>query len=235
MSNACFVSAPVRSSSVIQLRQRTSAEVECASKSLTRTQTWTHCSGEALTLDSRCACFALVGLFRAKRAASVRRTFGGGVSFVMLRHDLSGPVSRDTARLSQRYPHIARYGVIGVSTWPIGCDTPSPFSERFPPGEHAKRRCDAPPLKRGISAIPARYPIKTTGNGFARNIQIRACENVGLLLGRAQMGRAQKKPNKTSRRFQGDFKPQRTHKESSLRSRAPEGTKMRAEALASSH
>ena len=33
------------------------------------------------------------------------------------------PVLRDTARLSQRYPPIARYGVFGVSTWPIGCDT----------------------------------------------------------------------------------------------------------------
>ena len=30
--------------------------------------------------------------------------------------DLSGPVLRDTARLSQRYPPIARYGVFGVST-----------------------------------------------------------------------------------------------------------------------
>ena len=40
---------------------------------------------------------------------------------------------------------IARYGVSGVSTWPIGCDTPSPFSERFPLGEHAKWRCDTPP------------------------------------------------------------------------------------------
>ena len=29
---------------------------------------------------------------------------------------LSGPVLRDTARLSQRYPLIARYGVFGVST-----------------------------------------------------------------------------------------------------------------------
>ena len=45
---------------------------------------------------------------------------------------LSGPVLRDTASLSQRYPHIARHGVFGVSTWPIGCNTPSPFSERSP-------------------------------------------------------------------------------------------------------
>ena len=53
-------------------------------------------------------------------------------------HALSGPVLRDTARLSQRYLSDTRYGVFGVSTWPIGCDTPSPFSERFPLGEHAK-------------------------------------------------------------------------------------------------
>ena len=71
--------------------------------------------------------------------------------------ELSGPVLRDTARLSQRYPLIARYGVFGVSTWPIGCDTPSPFSERFPVGEHAKWRCDSPPQKGYLSdtcAIP---------------------------------------------------------------------------------
>ena len=78
---------------------------------------------------------------------------------------LSGPVLRDTARLSQRYPPIARYGVFGVSAWPIGCDTPSPFSEHFPLGEHAKWRCDTPPLKRGISAILARYPLKTRQMG----------------------------------------------------------------------
>ena len=70
---------------------------------------------------------------------------------------LSAPILRDTARLSQRYPPIARYGVFGVSTWPIGCDTPSPFSERFPLGEHAKWRCDTPPQKGYLSdtcAIP---------------------------------------------------------------------------------
>ena len=49
----------------------------------------------------------------------------------------------------------------GVSTWPIGCGTPSPFSEIFPRGEHAKWRCDTPPL----SAILVRYPIKTRQMG----------------------------------------------------------------------
>ena len=75
--------------------------------------------------------------------------------------NLSGPVLRDTARLSQRYPPIARYGVFGVSTWPMGCDTPCPFSQRFPLGEHSRSGGAIPPLKRGISAILARYPMKT--------------------------------------------------------------------------
>ena len=77
---------------------------------------------------------------------------------------LSGPVLRDTARLSQRYPPIARYGVCGVSTWPIGCDTPSPFSVRFHLGEHAKWRCDTPPQKGYLSDTCA-IPYKNKANG----------------------------------------------------------------------
>ena len=49
--------------------------------------------------------------------------------------------------MSQRCPPIACHGVFGVLTWPIGCDTPSPFSEHVPLGEHAKWRCDTPPQK----------------------------------------------------------------------------------------
>ena len=64
---------------------------------------------------------------------------------------LSGPVLHDTARLSQRCPPIARYGVFGVSTWPIGCDTPFPFSECLPLGEHAKWRCNTPSPPKGVS------------------------------------------------------------------------------------
>ena len=77
--------------------------------------------------------------------------------------NLSGPVLRDTARLSQRYPRIARYGVCGVSTWPIGCDTPSPFSERFP-REHTKWRCDTPPQKGYLSDTCA-IPYENKANG----------------------------------------------------------------------
>ena len=61
-----------------------------------------------------------------------RAKLAGNIFIELRSFVLSGPVMRDTARLSQRYPPIAHYGVFGVSTWPIGCDTPSPFSERFP-------------------------------------------------------------------------------------------------------
>ena len=80
------------------------------------------------------------------------------------RQGLSGPVLRDTARLSQRYPPIARYGVFGVSTWPIGCDTPSPFLS-VSPLESMQSGGAIPPLERGISAILARYPLKTRQMG----------------------------------------------------------------------
>ena len=45
----------------------------------------------------------------------------------------------------------------GVSTWPIGCNTPSPFSEHFL-GENAKWRCDTPATK----GVPQRYLRDTT-------------------------------------------------------------------------
>ena len=78
---------------------------------------------------------------------------------------LSGPVLRDTARLSQRYPPIARYGVFGVSTWPIGCDTPPPFSQRFPLGQHAKWRCDTPPPQKGYLSDTRVIPYENKANG----------------------------------------------------------------------
>ena len=98
---------------------------------------------------------------------------GAGTEFYLLKfyglvcrreNALSGPVLRDTARLSQRYPPIARYGVFGVATWRIGCDTPSPFSEHFPLGEHAKWRCDTPPQKGYLSDTGA-IPYENKANG----------------------------------------------------------------------
>ena len=58
--------------------------------------------------------------------------------------------------------------VCSVSIWPIGCDTSSSLSVHSPPGEHAKWKCDNPPPpchKRDISAIHARYHMKTRQNG----------------------------------------------------------------------
>ena len=54
---------------------------------------------------------------------------------------------------------IARYGVSGVSTCPIGCDTPSPFSERFLLGGHAKWMWEVHPSHKGVSQ---RYLRDTT-------------------------------------------------------------------------
>ena len=73
----------------------------------------------------------------------------------------SGPVLRYAARLSQRYP-LLRCGVFGVSTWPLGCDTPSPFSEHFPLGEHSRTQqkgylsgtCAIPHENKARGAIP---------------------------------------------------------------------------------
>ena len=81
---------------------------------------------------------------------------------------LSGPVLRDTARLSQRYPPIAHYGVFGVSTWPTGCDTPSPSSEHFPPW----RACEVevrypPPPTKGLSQRYLRDTTWKQGNRHA--------------------------------------------------------------------
>ena len=96
---------------------------------------------------------------------------------------LSGPVLRDTARLSRRYPPITRYGVFGVSTWPIGCNTPSPFSERFPLEEHAKWRCDTPPSKGGYlsdtCAIPYENKAKSVGYPFCDTISKGYCAVCG--------------------------------------------------------
>ena len=91
---------------------------------------------------------------------------GKGTGKSMRMRLLSGLVSRDTARLSQRYPPIARYGVFGVSTWPIGCDTPSSSSERFPLGEHAKWRCDTPPPpQKGYLSDTCAIPYENKANG----------------------------------------------------------------------
>ena len=61
-------------------------------------------------------------------------------------------------------PLLRAMGYFGVSTWPSGCDTPSPFLS-VSPLESMRSGGAIPPLKRGISAILARYPMKTRQMG----------------------------------------------------------------------
>ena len=91
--------------------------------------------------------------FTAKSTAKFTWTCGGNIHRFLLQSGISNT------------PPIARYGVFGVSTWPLGCDTPSPFSERFPSWRAGEVEVRYPPLERGISAIPARYPMKTRQMG----------------------------------------------------------------------
>ena len=60
------------------------------------------------------------------------------------------------------------HGVVGGSTWPIGCDTPSPFSEQLPVGEHAKcvryPLCDT--ISKGCCAIWVRHEKGTQTQTF---------------------------------------------------------------------
>ena len=99
-----------------------------------------------------------------------RRVFSGVaargcIKFGPFIRTLSGPVLRDTARLSQRYPPIVRYGVFDVSTWPIGVRYPLPPFLSVSPLESMRSGGAIPPLKRGTSAIPVRYPKKTRQKG----------------------------------------------------------------------
>ena len=77
---------------------------------------------------------------------------------------LSGPVLRDTARLSQRYPPIARYGFwcLNMANW-VRYPLP-PFLGVAPLGEHAKWRCDTLPSEGYLSHTCA-IPYENKANG----------------------------------------------------------------------
>ena len=66
---------------------------------------------------------------------------------------LVAPVLRDTAETLSAITRLLRaMGFFGVSTWPMGCDTPSPVSERLP----SLRTCEVevrypPPPSKGVS------------------------------------------------------------------------------------
>ena len=75
---------------------------------------------------------------------------------------VSGPVLRDTSAITPPYCALWGFWCRNMTNWVRY--PPSPFAEPFPLGEHAKWRCDTPP-QRGISAILARYHMKTRQNG----------------------------------------------------------------------
>ena len=63
-------------------------------------------------------------------------------------------------------PPIARYGVFGVSTRPIGCDTPSSFSERFPLWRTCKVEVrPPPPPQKGYLSDTCAIPYENKANG----------------------------------------------------------------------
>ena len=130
-----------------------------------------------------------------------------------MRDQLSGPVVRDTARLSQRYPPIARYGVFGVSPWPIGCDTPSPplraceVEVRYPPSksdtcvipyENKAAGCDTPlcdtiskgycAIWGGISHWAAKGPTKISEDKIPTNELVLKATSVSLILDSGPLG-----------------------------------------------
>ena len=60
---------------------------------------------------------------------------------------------------------IARYGVFGVSTWPIGCDTPFPLSERFPHWRACEVEVRYPPPQKGYLSDTCAIPYENKANG----------------------------------------------------------------------
>ena len=79
-------------------------------------------------------------------------------------HQFSGPVLRDTARLSQRYPLLRAMGFLVSQHGQLGAIPCPPFLS-VSPVESMRSGGAIPPLKRGISATPARYPMKTRQMG----------------------------------------------------------------------
>ena len=100
---------------------------------------------------------------QAARSLSGRRHIRGHLP-CRNKRALSGPVLRDTARLSQRYPPIARYGFLVSQHGQLGAIPPPPFLS-ISTSESMQSGGAIPPPQKGISAILARYPMKTRQMG----------------------------------------------------------------------
>ena len=84
------------------------------------------------------------------------------------RHLLSGPVSRDIARLSQRYPPIARYGVFVSQHGQLGAIPPPPFLSVSPLESMRSRgarqnACDTPLCDTTSKRYCAIWGVSRTG------------------------------------------------------------------------
>ena len=85
------------------------------------------------------------------------------------------------------YCALRGFWCLNIANW---VRYPSPFSERFPLGEHAKWRCDTPPppRKRGISAILARYPMKKGKEGAIPPSEVRSRKGIARYGGVSRTG-----------------------------------------------
>ena len=77
---------------------------------------------------------------------------------------LVAPVSRDTARLSQRYPLLRAMGFLVSQHGQLGATPPPPFLS-ISALESMRGGGAIPPPEKGISAILVRYPRKTRQTG----------------------------------------------------------------------
>ena len=102
-------------------------------------------------LSSFRLCSLLSGLLLLYHLESLPASLSSGCSFIHLVATYCA-IPRDY--LSDT-PLLRAMGFLVSQHGQLGAIPPPPFSERFPLGEHAKWRCDPPPLERGISAILA--------------------------------------------------------------------------------
>ena len=80
------------------------------------------------------------------------------------RYALSGTVSRDTARLSQRYPLLRAMGFVVSQHGQLGAIR-LPFSERLPLGERKVEVRYPPPPQKGYLSDTCAMPYENKANG----------------------------------------------------------------------
>ena len=90
---------------------------------------------------------------------------GPGVSSLLSILNLVAPYCAIPRDYLSDTPLLRAMGFLVSQHSQKGAIPPPPFLSISPLREHAKWGCDTPPLQRGISAILARYPMKTRQMG----------------------------------------------------------------------